>query len=413
MGLVTTPLGFKKPDADELAKNGASVIADNGQKSEELHADARTRLTTLEGKPVGGEAPPTTAVTTGIYSRRTNAYNVKESQYRRGRAMAGKVKAQTGILRVGHLGDSTVAAAPNATGWKDSPLNAYRNFLSADGFAFRGTGMVPCFNNYGASEPRITLYGGMVSYGAFSNMLTNNSTLNGVQFDTASTGETGTVIEVWYADNSAPFDVNIDGGTKVRVTPTGTNAIKVYTVTGLSNATHQAIAWRVSGTMSILGFQLRNANTYGVETYKAGISGAKTDSLASTAWSDVVQTMSHKTNGWAADLVFITCSTNDAGVGTSAATFKANLQTAINTLKTNGTEIVLTTGNVHQTTDFTVYTKALYELADSNDLTLIDTQARWGTWASANGLGQMTDASHPSPAGYWDLGRALYNATPL
>lgn len=37
MAVVTTSLGFKKPDGNELLKQGDNVIADNAQKSDDLH----------------------------------------------------------------------------------------------------------------------------------------------------------------------------------------------------------------------------------------------------------------------------------------------------------------------------------------------------------------------------------------
>jgi len=50
MAITTTPLGFQKPDGNEAVRNGDNVIAANGAKSEELHQDARGRLTVIEAK---------------------------------------------------------------------------------------------------------------------------------------------------------------------------------------------------------------------------------------------------------------------------------------------------------------------------------------------------------------------------
>ena len=36
MAITTTPLGFKKPDGNELARNGDNVIADNAQTAQDL-----------------------------------------------------------------------------------------------------------------------------------------------------------------------------------------------------------------------------------------------------------------------------------------------------------------------------------------------------------------------------------------
>lgn len=357
-------------------------------------------------------AAPTSAAAPGVFNRALSLYNYKPAQVRRLRAGLGRVKAQTGFCKLGFWGDSTVVGAYGGDTGKFSWPAQLKQFLAAAGYPSAGTGLVPCFNNYSAAEPRITLYSGEVSLGSFSNMVTNSTTLNGVQFDTTSTGETGTIMDVYYDDTSAPFDVNIDGGAKVRVTPGGTSAIKVYTVTGLTNATHQAIAWRVSGTMNILGFALRSNATYGVQTYNAGISGAKTDSLASATYRNVQQTML-KTSGWGADAVFIMCETNDAGQGTPVATFKANMQAAITAAVNAGSDVILVTGFPLNGTDLTPYTAALYDLADSNDLPLLDMQARWGTWAQANALGLYNDNAHPLAPGYADAGRALYKGLDL
>ena len=48
MGVTTTPLGFKKPDGNELARNGDNVIADNAQKAQDLLGNALPRLAVVE-----------------------------------------------------------------------------------------------------------------------------------------------------------------------------------------------------------------------------------------------------------------------------------------------------------------------------------------------------------------------------
>jgi hypothetical protein len=48
VAVVTTPLGFKKPDGNELARNGDNIIADNAQKAEDLLAPALPKIAALE-----------------------------------------------------------------------------------------------------------------------------------------------------------------------------------------------------------------------------------------------------------------------------------------------------------------------------------------------------------------------------
>lgn len=359
-------------------------------------------------------APPTTAATTKLWDPRTCAYNLDSSKLLRARAAAGKARGQTGYMKITTIGDSRVVGAYGGDGGKFSWPAQLKAFLVAAGFPSNGTGLVPCFNNYAAAEPRITLYSGMATHHSFSNMVENSTTTNGVQFDTATTGETGTILDVFYDNMSAPFTFNVDGGaTRTPVTPNNTNTIGVATVTGLANTTHQMIAWRVSGTMRILGFQLRTAGSYGIQTYNAAISGAKTDSLASTDYRHVAQTALNRTTGWGADLAIIMCDANDAGTGVSPAVFKANMQTVINTAVTAGTDVVLLAGLPMNGTDLTLFTKALYELADSNNLPLIDLQAAFGSFAAANALGLYYDTTHLVAAGYAMAARTIFNALRL
>jgi len=53
MAIVITPLGFQKPDGNELVRNGDNVIAANAQKANDLIAEDRGRLSLVEGAVAG------------------------------------------------------------------------------------------------------------------------------------------------------------------------------------------------------------------------------------------------------------------------------------------------------------------------------------------------------------------------
>lgn len=59
MAINTTPLGFKKPDGNELLRNGNDIISANAQKPQELLASTFTRLTITERnlRNSGGHGP--------------------------------------------------------------------------------------------------------------------------------------------------------------------------------------------------------------------------------------------------------------------------------------------------------------------------------------------------------------------
>jgi len=53
VAIVTTPLGFKKPDGNELFRNGDNVIADNAQTAQDIlaaHAAAAAALAARVGQ---------------------------------------------------------------------------------------------------------------------------------------------------------------------------------------------------------------------------------------------------------------------------------------------------------------------------------------------------------------------------
>ena len=54
MAIVTTPLGFKKPDENELFRNGDNVIADNAQKAEDILAAHAARIGQVEANVDAG-----------------------------------------------------------------------------------------------------------------------------------------------------------------------------------------------------------------------------------------------------------------------------------------------------------------------------------------------------------------------
>lgn len=337
-------------------------------------------------------------------------HNYKPKQLRRTRAAQARAYNKTGLFKVGGVGDSTQLAAPHATAYKDSPIITATKHMAQVGYVKRGTGLVPCFNNYAASDPRITWFNGQARYSPFSNLTCNWTTANGVMFSTKQSGETGTVVEVWYADTSPAFDVTIDSGARQTVTTGGTQTMKCKTFS-VPDGVHEVIAWPTAAGSSpyILGFGLRANAEFGIETYNAGISGAKTDSLASNDWTHVSQTVAN----WGADLIIMTCTTNDAGTGTPVDTFKQNFQKAIYNCQSQGADILLTTGTAHQTDDHSAYVQALYELADFNDLPLLDFHERWGTWEDANKYGLMNDAAHPSVLGYNEQGKSIFEVLRL
>ncbi|AYN57297.1 hydrolase [Arthrobacter phage Richie] len=355
------------------------------------------------------------ATSAGVYDRRLNVYNYKPAQVFRLRAALAKAAAGTALANIGFNGDSTVAGTnggntPGTTAW---PV-MLRDLLAARGYPSAGSGIVAAYRGASSSDPRWTYGAGWAAASGNSSRSVNSTTTNALTFASV---ETGTQTHVYYSNTSGPFTVALDGGAPVTVTPTGASTMGVLTSGTLADTTHTISIVRTSGTVEIFGVEVRKAST-GVRIYNAGIAGAKAASVADANWNSVAQTVAGGASAqFTADAIFLCCEINDmTGGGGSVvdpATYKTQMQTAITNLKVNGASVVLLTANPVQTGDFTAYTKALYELADSNDLPLIDMLDRWGSYTAANARAIMGDTVHPSPAGNAEIARAVLNALGL
>ncbi|WP_314325419.1 hypothetical protein [Paenarthrobacter ilicis] len=48
MAIEVTPLGFKKPDGNEMVRGGDNAISDNAQKADDLIQEQRTQIADLQ-----------------------------------------------------------------------------------------------------------------------------------------------------------------------------------------------------------------------------------------------------------------------------------------------------------------------------------------------------------------------------
>jgi Lysophospholipase L1 and related esterases len=370
-----------------------------------LDRDEAASTYALKGS-IGGES--------AVRDSRLGTYNFKEWHVQRIRGALANVALRTGHAKIGIIGDSISLGAipPDGAAYPSSYPTLLRQFLEASGYPKTGTGLVTAYQNLPYAEPRITWFSGMTSVSSSSNMAQNTTTANGIAFNTITSGEKGTVVDVYYDNTSAPFDINVDGGAKVRVTPNNTSSIGIKTITGLADTTHEVIAWRVSGTMKILGFDMGYEAGYGVKMYNSGLSGVKIETLKNSSYMSVASTVA-SSSGWSADLTILTCIANDAGSGTDMVRYREDMQTLITQLKLTGTDLVLTTGVPSQGVNLMPYVEVLYELALLNDIPVIDTLTIMGTHERANALGMMKDAAHCTAKGYAALGRMIFKALPI
>lgn len=121
----------------------------------------------------------------------------------------------------------------------------------------------------------------------------------------------------------------------------------------------------------------------------------------------------------APDLTIIMLETNDylgalrGNVQTPIVNYKAAWQSAITTAKGAGGDVLIATEwptSDIRTIPYSDYTRALYELADTNDVPLVDNIAAAGTYATAQVFGMNDDAYHPNDRGHRFLASTMYGA---
>jgi lysophospholipase L1-like esterase len=220
---------------------------------------------------------------------------------------------------------------------------------------------------------------------------------------TFTSANAGTIVELWYSNASAAFNVTIDGGAPVTITPAGGTTIGKYQVTGLADTTHTVLATRTGGPIYLTAATVRKAS--GVSVGSFGLGGAR---LSDTNLSQPYDLRS-VTLGWAPHLVVIGFMTNEAYTSISAATYKTNLQSAITAFSGAGVDILLIAQIPAASLTLTDYRTALYELADANDIPVLDLFERWGSYTTVNALGMMFDGFHPSAIGNVEYGQAVRN----
>jgi len=338
--------------------------------------------------------PPTVAATLGILDPRTSVYNLKPYHLYRTRAALAKARAGVGSFKLAVAGDSTVrgvGATPGVSGWPEQLVAR----LAALGYPLAGSGLVAGWagSNYDA---RVTLGAGWAPLTGASSLIRNSTTTNAAVFASATPS---TNLTVYFSNGSGPFSVTIDGGAPTVITPPGGNSPGSQAFTGLSNINHSVSITRSSGQALIFGVEFGVGN--GIRLYNAGVGGEKifngnswyqTDNYASAA------------AGFNADLVGLMFETNDAptsgGAETGYATYKTRVGDSIARVKANTSDFFLIAAVPSNTKDFTQYQRALYELADENDVPLVDLQHRMGTYTLSNSYGLMFDNLHPTAAGY-------------
>lgn len=170
-------------------------------------------------------------------------------------------------------------------------------------------------------------------------------------------------------------------------------------------------------TFHTLGWRFRSSTQKRLFFVNAGARAWNSTNDASIGWTNESQPWSplNAINTlWKPDLTIINLGINDyrsGGSGITVAQYKANIQKIINKAKLSGDVILCVPNNINPNNNGpipdTQFHQALYELATTNDIPLINFAAVLGSYEESVANGTQRDNLHPNQAGYDAMGEIV------
>lgn len=366
---------------------------------------------------VDGGLPAYAGVRTKPFSAIRSAYNWTPTSTQALRAALAKADAARVLISVmGHSG----AAGGGATlpGQQDYAA-LLRQHLAGIGAPVSGTGFALCDMNLGGTrDSRMTFSGGTWlgsgnDYQPFVYIQDADAKI------TFQSDLPGTVAEFGVPDNTASIGLYVDD--VLFETYQGPNhggagtAIVVRTLTGLSFARHKLeIRCTTAAEVSAFyGFRVRN--TTGIEISNFGRGGAEVEDWTNNTFSSNYQVMESM---GAPHIGLVQVGANEALAGTAVGSMKTEYQTLIDKMFSDGIAPVILTESVpnpggsfpvSQAT-WETFLDAYYDLADDNDVPLVDLSHKAVSYATMNTLGMVAaDNLHMNEYGYAFCGETIAN----
>jgi lysophospholipase L1-like esterase len=359
----------------------------------------------------------------GYYDVSKNLYNWKASNTRHWRNALATARAGTGYARLNCYGDSITQGSTStpAPVWANSWPTRLRTKLD-NTFGAAGTGVIHLPADGDDTRVVLNANGGQAwnTYDGFSPYATW-----GIYSPTNTTGASITVgpvqcdsftVHTFGTTGAGPLGISIDGGAVTNYPNTRTpNGPLAITVPAGALGMHTIKIQVVAGGFIIVHGVEATIGSAGVRTTNWGCSSARADWLvAGSTGADGSTTsgsLPFSFDLFPPDLSIIAFGVNEYLQHTPVATYKANVQTIITKAKTFG-DVLLLTGVPNQSTTGVPsqgdLAAALYDLADTNDVPVLDIGDRMVSYAASAAL--MNPPTHPNTAGYWDIADAVYQA---
>lgn len=344
-------------------------------------------------------------------------YNLKTSNMRNFFTAVASARAGSTTARILGVGDSTTFGSGGA----DTvvyPFNSYLykmiDMLEANGDkAVYGLSVPPTNTNtddrwsVGSTTWTKTSFGA----GANSSYSETAGGTGSLTFTPRTIADTYSVYYIQYGSGGT-IGVSAGGSATTSQSTAGTNSVQKVTVTApqASASNVVQIAHTAGGNVHIVGVEAYLSTEKSIVLGNAGVAGSSASGWASAPVGSTEFGGIGLIKGYAPDLTIINLGINDAAASVSVATFKANIQSLITAAKLSGDVILLTMApsqNAPTNVFEPQYVSALYDLADSNDIPLIDGYKRFG---SAYNAEFMADSVHPNDTGYYDVAAIVSEA---
>lgn len=269
------------------------------------------------------------------------------------------------------------------------------------------------------TDPRLTfgtgwaVNGGVSIGGGFLEQTAQNT---GAILSFLPTTNVDTFKVLYLTDASAgTFSLDINGTGSANTNANGASGAAITTITKTIGANTLNIKY-VSGASKniyIQGILAYNSQQPSVNIINAGWGGSTTANwlINSPAYEPfpLIPVFNQ-------EVTIIDLGINECNSSGPASTFKTNMQSLITqalTANSGNTNVILQMMNPVSGSCTAAlqqaYATALYQLAASNNVCLIDKLARWQSYTNANTLGFMGNTLHPNQLGYADIAQSLIN----
>jgi len=349
-------------------------------------------------------------------------YNQNATTMNHWKAALAAVKSNQSSAQVLTVGDSITAGylSSGASGANEQRTQAYpshmANVLNYIGIPSRGDAfMGESATNYtSAVDTIITAYAGgwTTPTGAGFFSLGGNPFYNSGASGNFTTAPLYTFdgVRIYYVStpSSGVMGVSIDGGAVQNVTTTGTAGINYVDVSAGSVGTHTVnLTWVSGGALYVVGERFKTSSQAQVNIANAGWTGATSANLSSVANAYAPL---NAVAAYCPDLLVLEGWINDYNAPISVSAFTANMGAIISAqLACGGSAVYLINSNYGNSTNLGYpYVKAIYALADTYNIPVIDMGVKWGGTGYAAGL-MNSDYTHPNASGYLDMATEVAN----